>query len=332
MKPVLFFGDINLDAIMPIAIYPQPGRDGLVESVTLRIGGAVVNSAVVLHRLGQPAALIGCTGEDVWARQVLVPLHTEGIDLRGVSRNPTVTTGLTFIVVTPDGQRTMFSYRGANVTLSPERVPAEMFSNAAVLQLSGYGIMETPQRTALWRAVTLAEAHGVPVSLDTGLEPVIQRSSEMRRLIPHLAVCILGMEEAEVLYNATNPAEALDSLLDQGVALAAVKLGDKGCAVADRNRRISLPAYPVFAVDSTGAGDAFSAGLLYAWLRGWPLARCAALANALGALAASVYGAGLGLPGRTELLAFLKTIPPESPLAQVTAELNQALLAETPGR
>jgi len=324
---VLLLGDIDVDTIIPVPEYPVPGRDGLASAAHLRAGGGVVNSAVLLRRLGQPAALLACTGQDLWANSVLEPLRALGVDLDGVVQDPALTTGLTFIVVTPDGERTMFSYRGANVDFAPQHLRPASFDGAALLHIAGYALMANPQRAAAWRAVELARRWGVPVSLDTGLEPIIQAPDEFRRLLPEMDVCIVGLAEAGELFGAQTAADALESLFAAGVSLAVVKMGARGCALAGPDRqRCDIPAFRVEVVDTTGAGDAFCAGLLYGYLRGWDACLCGTLANACGALAAAVYGAGLELPGRADLLRFLRAAAPLEGCLQESVPRLLALL------
>ena len=228
LRQVLLLGDINLDALMPVLEYPVPGRDGMAQAIHLRVGGTAANTAVMLKRLGLSAELLASTGQDLWADYVLAPLHGLGIDLCGVWQNPEMTTGLTFIAVTPDGERTMFSYRGANIGFSPSQISPAAFDHASLLQISGYAFLEPPQQLAAWQAVNLARQHGVPVSLDTGLEPVVRAPKEIRRLLPDLDVCILGMSEAEVLFGARTAEEALTALLSAGVLSGCNQDGQSG--------------------------------------------------------------------------------------------------------
>jgi sugar/nucleoside kinase (ribokinase family) len=98
---------------------------------------------------------------------------------------------------------------------------------------------------------------------------------------------------------------AVGSLLDRGVGTVAVKLGPRGCLVADMSARHYAPAFAVEAIDTNGCGDAFVAGFLFAHLRGAPLDQCAVLANAIGALKATRLGAAEALPDPATLHAFL---------------------------
>lgn len=311
-KAMLLLGDINVDISMQVETLPAAGEDRQAQSLHLSPGGAVVNSAVVLDRLGQPCALLSHTGSDMLGEQVMSQLSQKtGIDLQYVRRTARVHSGVIFVAVTGDGERSMYSYRGANLELAPEHLPLEAIQKAALLHLSGYGVLQAPHSQALWKAVELAQAAGVPVSLDTGLDPALAAPQEMHRLMACCSVVVLGMREAQALFGVGTPQEALQALFacGTGMRLAAVKLGKAGCALSDGTRYFESAPFTVRAVDATGAGDAFSAGLLFGWLRGWQLESIGTLANALGALATLARGGGTNLPGRAELQAFLERPP-----------------------
>jgi len=309
---ILMLGDINIDTVWPVSEFPIPGRDGLTETVTVEIGGAVVNSAIILDNLGQRTSLLGCVGKDVWAEQVKQEFMQTNINLKHVHVKPESTTGLTFIIVTPDGERTMFSHRGANIQLEIQDIDDDALKDAAILHISGYALLESPQKNALWRAVELAKKYNVQISLDTGLEPAIQNPKDLRRLLRELTICISGPQEISALLDSTSPEEAADLLLSSGIKLAAIKLGEKGSFVADEKDQLFCPSFDVNAVDTTGAGDSFTAGLLYGWAHRLSLSASAVLASALGALAASVYGAGFSLPDKQCVLDFLRSMQGES--------------------
>lgn len=306
---ILMLGDINIDTVWPVSEIPIPGRDGLVDVVKVEIGGTVVNSAIMLNNLGQKTALLGCVGSDVWAEQVTQKLAGTRIDMSHVCVDPRATTGLTFIIVTDDGERTMFSHRGANVQLKTQDIDEETIKEASFLHISGYALLEEPQRSAVWRAVEMAKSSNVPISLDTGLEPAIKNPEDLRNLLGDLSICISGPEEIAELLGSSSAEEAADMLLSAGVELAAIKLGKNGSLVANGKEQFMCSSFPVDAVDTTGAGDSFSAGLLYGWKNDFSLSATTVLANALGALAASVYGAGFSLPSRQKVINFLKDQP-----------------------
>ena len=302
----LLLGDINIDTVWPVPEFPVPGRDGLVPQVSAEIGGAIVNSAFVFDHLSQNVSLLGCVGKDIWAEKVKQDLAATNIGQGTIIVKPDSATGLTFIIVTPDGERTMFSHRGANTLLDPVDIEEDIFQEAALLHLSGYALLESPQKDAAWKAVELARKHHVPISLDTGLDPVVRNPEEVRRLLSELTICITGPQEIAVLYKDLSLEDAVRKMISNGVQQVAVKMGEKGCQVYSRDEKLSFPSFHVDAVDSTGAGDSFTAGFLYGWAKGMSLSASAILASALGALAATVYGAGSSLPDKQALLDFLR--------------------------
>ncbi|MGV8026579.1 MAG: carbohydrate kinase family protein [Anaerolineaceae bacterium] len=313
---ILLLGDINIDTVLPVSEFPVPGRDALAPQISVEIGGAVVNSAFVFNNLSQKTTLLGCIGKDVWAEKIKQELAHTTINQGSIRVKPGHSTGLTFVIVTPDGERTMFSHRGANTQLEPQDIDENVFQKAELLHISGYALLESPQKDAAWRAVELAKKHNVPVSLDTGLDPVVRNPDELRRLLPELSICITGPQEIAVLFGDSTLDEAVEKMLLSGIGLVAVKMGEKGCRVFNEKEYVSYPSFSVDSVDTTGAGDSFTAGLIYGWIKGLSLSASAILASALGALATTVYGAGSSLPAKQKLLDFLRSIQNKSTSSQ----------------
>jgi len=327
-QQVTVFGDINVDVLMSIPTYPPPGGDAMATGLILRPGGSVANTAIVLAKLGVQVRLIGRTGDDRWADMALAPLLEYNVDVSAVRRDATESTGLIFIPVTPDGERTMFSYRGANTLIPPQEIGPELLQGSRILHISGYNFLTTPQRTSTWRAVDLAQQAGIPLSLDVGVEPALRARAEIERLLPSVSIILLGMDEARPLFEIDSAEEAAQCALERGVLLAAIKLGRDGCLLADRKRVFRQPGFQVQVVDTTGAGDAFCAGLLFAYLRRLDLAVSASIANASGALAAAVIGGGPVLPGLDQLIHFLQkqeNLKSEPYLQEALAELSKGI-------
>jgi len=302
---IMLLGDANIDTILPVEQFPVPGRDGLATSISVEVGGSVVNSAIMLHKLGQPSILFSSVGMDIWAEYIIRRLENTRIDSRYLKAKAGAATGLTFIIATPDGERTMFSYRGANTLLEKSDIDECAFHDARILHISGYALMSSPQKDAAWYAVSLAKQYGLEISLDTGLEPVIQNPHDLRALLPSLNLFISGRQGVVRLLDCDSPDQATDKLLEMGIRQVAIMMGRDGSFLANQNQRVAIPAFPVRSVDSTGAGDSYVAGLLYGRLRGLSLPVSATLASALGALAVTVYGAGFSLPDHEKLTSFL---------------------------
>lgn len=302
----LVLGDLNVDAVLAVPAYPAPGGDALATDSQLSAGGSAANTAMVLARLGLPTRLLARAGREAWGDLAINGLRAAGVDTVGVQRDAAAPTGLFLITVTPDGERTMFGLRGANTRLDPAGLDPALFAGAAWLHLSGYALLEAPQRLAAERALELARSAGVPASVDVGRAAALQAPDRIRGLLPQLALCVLDLPAAQGLVGGADPESAADRLAALGVGVAAVTLGADGCLLASGRERARQPAFAVPVIDTIGAGDAFSAGLIFGLQRGLGLAAAGQLANALGALAVGVRGAGPALPGRAEARAFLE--------------------------
>lgn len=284
MAQVIVLGDINLDIIAHIARYPQPGGDGLASRACLRPGGSAANTALTLAHCGIEAAIIGRVGVDALGTQLLADLQAGGVDVSLAQRDPDLPTGIMFIVVTPDGERTMFGFRGANVRTDPAGIPVTSFDHARHFHLSGYALLEPPQREAALCALELARNAGLSTSLDAGLEILIQQGNLVRALLPQVDLFFPNLDEAELLTGTRDPEAAAVRLRAQGVKVVALKLGGQGCLVAAADGVFAVPPFEVEVCDTTGAGDAFDAGVICGHLRGLNWRAAALLGNALGAL------------------------------------------------
>jgi ribokinase len=306
MPQVVTLGDINVDVIASIPCYPAPGGDGLAEQAEVHSGGSAANTATVLANFGVDVGIIGRVGRDALAEQALARLAEAGVDLRCIQRDDEVTTGLMFIPVTPDGERTMFGYRGANSRLDPALLDEGYIAQAAVFHLSGYALLAEPQRSAARRAVEVAHQAGVTFSLDVGLEAAARVTEEVQALLPLVDLIFPNQAEAEHLTGSNDIREAARTLLRYGIETVALKSGKRGCTVGSEGEIFSAPTFAVEVQDTTGAGDSFDAGFILGRLWGLGARESAILANALGALAASAVGAGDALPRKEKARALLQ--------------------------
>lgn len=323
---VLFFGDINVDNIFTVDEIPAPGRDAYSDQAEMKLGGAVCNSAVVLRGLGQPCAILGAVGDDLWADIVHQELSRAGVDTSFIIRKNEKGTGLIFIAVIPDGERTMFSYRGANTTITPQDLPNNLLNHISLVEFSGYAFMSSPQKDTAWRVLDMARARGIPCSLDTGLDPVIHQPKAVQEALSKINLLITGQEEAYHLTGKRSPEAQIDALIHAGLDWAAIKLGSSGALLGWKGGLTSQPAFPVSVKDTTSAGDAFSAGVIYGHKHGLSPQATLTLANLLGGLATTVYGAAR--INKSDVLEFMANSGRECEPGQgVYQEIRSSLMA-----
>ena len=253
-KPsILTVGDINLDIIAPIPFYPQKGGEGVTNRAEIHLGGSATNTAVLLARSGFKTYLLGRIGEDPFGDYALRLLSHTGIDMSLIQRDQNLTTGIMFIVVTPDGERTIFGQRGANVNLEPISLKGTQFANLSWVHVSGYSFLQEPQRSTAMKILEEASDLGISTSLDVGICAAFQAREEIEKALNYVKVLFLSAEEARALTGQENPGSAIEYALTRGVRKVAVKLGDEGCLVSDGKNVHKIPALPVEVVDTTGA-------------------------------------------------------------------------------
>jgi len=299
-------GDINVDILARVPYYPPLGGDSLARSVDIRAGGSAANTAVVLSKFGLSVAMLGRVGEDVFANYALSDLREAGVSLASVQRDAQATTGLVFAAVTPDGERTFFSCRGANSRTELRLADQAHIRQAQVLHVSGYALLESPQRDAAHQAILVAQHAGVSVTVDVGVELMTTGPEEIVALLPMVSTLYLNRTTAEWLSGKRGPEESVEALLSCGLEVVGLKLREEGSVIGSPAGLLRVPAFTVEPVDDTGAGDSFNAGLILGRLGGLSFRESGLLANLLGALATTVVGAGISLPDRETALSFLQ--------------------------
>lgn len=293
---VALLGDVNIDQTLTVPAIPGPGGDVVASSQRTQIGGSATNTAIALRRAGLRARLIARVGADPHADAARAALRDEGIDLDHLCVDPVEPTATNIVLVTPDGERTMYAYRGANAALAPEHLRSDALDGASALHLSGYALLASPQREAALRAVACARRRGIPVTLDVPVAAAERAATATLALLHDLAVTMVGEAEARALTGCPTTAAAVRELADRTPGRIAVKCGAAGSALVTAGRRVDVPAMPVRVVDTTGAGDAFAAGVIVALTADLDDEAALVLGNTLGGLAVTRSGAGGMLP------------------------------------
>jgi sugar/nucleoside kinase (ribokinase family) len=302
---ILVVGDANADLSATLDHFPHEGDDSLIGALDWSSGGSATNVAIGLALLEATAWLLACVGRDPAAEIVLGAARGAGVELDLVQRDQTLATGLCYVTISPGGERTLFSYRGANVGLQLRSDAIACLAGIDWLHIAGHALLEGQQRETTLALIAQARRQNTPISLDLCLPVLRAWRDELCDLLPQLAILFANEAELAALFPEQARDVALAEALARNVGLVALKLGLQGCLVAGSALWHAAPAFSVVAVDSNGCGDAFVAGFLHARLRGAGLEDCATLANAMGALTATGAGAAAALPNRDELRAFL---------------------------
>lgn len=248
-------------------------------------GGSACNTMVGIGNLGGKARMIGRLGKDDLGKVFLDGLHKAGVDRR--IRHSEMATGRVLSVVTPDTQRTMFTYLGASTQLGPEDVSLEDFSDAGLVYLEGYLLFNRPLVEKILETARQVKAK---VILDLGSYQVVEVCRDfLEKILPSVDVVLANEDEAKA-YTGMAESESLE-ILSGKVGTAVVKLGKKGVLVAQGKARHQVEAHIVKAVDTTGAGDLWASGFVYGLTQGLGLDDAARLGCKVGSEVVQVMGA-----------------------------------------
>lgn len=256
-------GDVNTDVVVVLAGEPAPGSDRAA-AISTRGGGAGGNVAAHLARLGVPVRLVGCVGDDPAGAGLLAELGEAGVGL-ALRTVAGAATGTVVSLVEPGGQRSMLSDRAANLALTPDDVVVP--AAGGHLHVSGYTLLDPGPRPAGLAALTAARAAGCTTSVDPASVGPLERSGVERFLADTAGTTLMfpNQDEARLLTGCADMADAARSLAAH-YPVVAVKLGAAGALWASADTLVHRPAHTGTVVDTTGAGDAFAAGVLSAWV------------------------------------------------------------------
>ncbi len=301
---VVCLGILVADAVArTVDDLPPLGSLGLVDEVSLQAGGCALSTASALARLGAPSAVAGLVGDDPLADFLLARLDERGVDRAQVRRDPGAATSASVVLVSAAGERTFLHVTGASARLRAEHLDPERLMAGRALHVGGALVMEALDGEPTARLLAEARRRGLVTSLDTAFDPT-RRWSRVLPCLPHLDLMAPSLAEARGISGLREPAGVAAWLRARGVREVALKMGENGCWAAGEGFEGRIEGLRVRAVDGTGSGDAFAAGLLYGRLRGWGFERSARFANAVGALSTTRVGAVAGLRGARDTLAF----------------------------
>jgi sugar/nucleoside kinase (ribokinase family) len=263
-------------------------------------GGSCANTMAALASLGARAAYVGKVQRDQLGEVFTHDVRAAGVDFRTTPLYGGPPTARSFILVTPDAQRTMATYLGACVELGPDDVDEAVVAAARITYLEGYLWDRPNAKEACLKAADLAHRHGRQVAL-TLSDPfcVARWRAEFADLIArHADILIANEVEICSLYGADRFDDVIDIVRSQS-RVAALTRGAQGSVIVAGDQTHMLEAAPIDRlVDTTGAGDLYAAGLLYGLTHDLPLAACGRLASLSAAHILGHYGARAARPLR----------------------------------
>jgi sugar/nucleoside kinase (ribokinase family) len=283
-----------IDEARAAAIYRDMGP------ATEMSGGSAANTIVGVANLGARAAYVGKVKDDQIGKLYAHDIRAAGVAFETRPATDGPATGCSYILVTPDGERTMNTYLGAAQELMPGDIDAAQVAASAIVYLEGYLWDPKSAKDAFVKAAGIAHEAGRQVALTLSDSFCVDRyRGEFLELMRNGTVDLVFANEAELhsLYQTSDFETALKQFRGD-VKLAVVTRSEKGCVVASRDGVTAIPAFPIEKmVDTTGAGDLFAAGFLFGLVRGAGYD----IAGRLGALAAAEVIQHIGARPQTSL-------------------------------
>lgn len=298
---VVGLGEVVIDLIASIPRFPEPDEKIFATKYEKHPGGVTANFCVAISRLGMKAGFIGGVGEDADGTYLRDTFRRERVDASRLVTRKGASTPLNFVTITPDGQKTIFqSPYMLTVFPRPEELDLDYISEARVLHITALRV-DTAER-----ALKYAKKEGLITSFDLEKHVAVYGFEKLAPLIKLTDILLPNKMGALTFSGTQNLREAAEKLLALGPKTVVITLGEKGCLIKTEKETLEVPAFMVKAVDATGAGDAFNAGLITGILNQWDLREAAKFANAVAAMKITHIGAQAGLPTRREVDGFLE--------------------------
>ncbi len=294
-------GSINADMILQMPKVPEVGENLLGTQYSYACGGKGANQAIGLARLGAKTKMIGKVASDTNGHKLLQNLRENHVDVSGIGTQGSQT-GLAVILLDADGKNRIVVYEGANAEIDPVQAASYITDETDVLLVQ----FETKE-DAVVECVNRSVQKGITTVVDCG--PAKAFALERMQ-----GVTILSPNESETKAltgifpeNEQSILASSEILMQRSKAkFVVLKLGERGCAVWDGKQMKLLPAYPAKTVDTTAAGDCFTAAMALEFVRSGKILTACDLGNKAGSIAVSRMGAASSMPTADELFAFGK--------------------------
>jgi sugar/nucleoside kinase (ribokinase family) len=295
---ILVVGDLFLDLVMSgfPGWPPALGEEQFADSLFREAGGGAAITGCGLAKLGAGVGVSGAVGDD--GQWLIERLTRCGVDTSAIHRSVREPTAVT-VSISSAADRTFLTYMGANAELPillrelPERIE--------FAQVKHVHLACVPAHSALQDLLRKFSAHGASLSMDVGWHPEWLADSRNRESLRMLDVFFPNEKEAALMTGETLPKKILEAFQGMQFERVALKLGKKGAALLDGGEIMFCEPIAVESVDTTGAGDCFDAGFLFAWLRGDSPQACLRAGTVCGALSTRAPGGIDGFPTLAEL-------------------------------
>jgi ribokinase len=310
MNKVCVVGNLNADLILyPLKDYPAWGTEVVTESMDWRPGG-IANALLSLTSLGVGASALANIGNDAIGDEMVDILKRSGVDVSHIKRSESARTAVCVGLGREDGERSFVTHLGHLELFDIDLVldQRDTWKEAQFILISGYFLLPSLGFEGTTKMIDEIHAEGKQVILDVGWDTggwPHGSVKEVLQLVKDADVFLPSLNEAQAISGQRSPKSCLERLYEQCPGSVIIKLGEAGCIAKTKEGIFKHPAFPIKALDTTGAGDSFNAGVILGLLRNWKISKTLRFANALAAMVIT-RPKGTGYPTFKEVENYLK--------------------------
>ena len=292
-EKVCIIGTLNMELILgKLTQIPAWGTQSVVEDLKLTAAGSAARVAFPLSRLGAKSYIVGNVGTDTYGHEIINTIRRYGLSTEGIEETDHQQTGVCVSLVREDGQRMFVSFLGSLSSFNEDAIIRhyQLIQEADYLLLTGYFVLPGLRARSLRDIFRKAKQDGKVVLLDTGWDFggwSKQTREEIFSLLEYVDIFLPNYDEARMLTGYSSVDDIAKELLSYDTARVIMKSGDEGSFAISEGRIYKEPAFPTQVVDTTAAGEAFNAGVLFGLINKWEIRRILRFSNALCSLVIS---------------------------------------------
>jgi sugar/nucleoside kinase (ribokinase family) len=309
MAEIVSIGVHILDVLGRHVSEIPPGQEiALIDEIRITAAGTSAGTSVDMAKLGCRVTNIGAVGNDELGNILIGILDRHGVNTSHIVRKDGIQTSGTILPIRHNGERPALHVIGSNAAFCYDDVPESVIREADYVHVGGFYLMPKFDGPDTVRTLRLAKECGAITTMDILGVRHDDMANMIRPCMPYLDYFMPNLEEGMMITNLTDPDEICRYFLDAGAKNVVLKMGERGSLLLCSNgERIRVPAYEVNVVDTTGCGDAWSAGFIAGLSMNMTIAKAAELGSACGSLVASGLGSDAGIIDLESTLSFIET-------------------------
>ncbi|MHA1790724.1 MAG: carbohydrate kinase family protein [Candidatus Helarchaeota archaeon] len=294
-------GAALIDMVALVDRFPNIDDEVFVPKLEFKCGGSAANTAVACSKLNLKTGFIGKIGKDPFGSLLIDDFNRNSINIENLVISEVLPTGNCYAAVDKKGNRILYAFSGAANELNPNELKEDYIKNSRLIHLASLKNI-----LPLIKSAEIAQKNDVLISLNPGALIADQPFENIKPLISKIDIFISSESELKKIFddNLENSLKKLKKF----VKICAITQGSRGSLINDyeNNEQFVIPSYKVDVKDTTGAGDAYSAGFLSGLLHNKDLFTCGKMGNAVAALCIQKIGARFGIPSYNELMTFIE--------------------------